>query len=300
MEALKKLSSPHAKVRRDGEISSVPAADLVPGDVVLLEAGDYVSADLRLTVSAVCAWMKAPLTGESEPVEKHAETLAQEGDFPLGDRTNLAFSGSLVTYGRGEGIVVATGMDTQLGAIAGMLGGEEGVETPLQRRMADLGKKLALHALSQSIGVCVLVFVAGVAYGNDAGEMFLTAISLAVAAIPEGLLAIVTIVLAIGVQQMIAQNAIIRRLPAVEALGSATVICSDKTGTLTMNRMTVTALCEPFAVMDATAQAPSVPLMNAMGLCNDAAPTPKRAGGNRACGRSHGNGAACLRQSLGL
>ena len=241
LEALKKLSSPHAKVRRGGEIVSVPASDLVPGDVVLLEAGDYVSADLRLTVSAGLRADESALTGESEPVEKRAETLLSEGELPLGDRTNLAFSGSLVTYGRGEGVVVATGMDTQLGAIAGMLGGEEGVETPLQRRMADLGKKLALLC----IGVCALVFVAGVAYGNDVGEMFMTAISLAVAAIPEGLLAIVTIVLAIGVQQMISQNAIIRRLPAVEALGSATVICSDKTGTLTMNRMTVTALCEP-------------------------------------------------------
>ena len=296
LEALKKLSSPHAKVRRDGEISSVPAADLVPGDVVLLEAGDYVSADLRLTVSAGLRVDESALTGESEPVEKHAETLPQEGDLPLGDRTNLAFSGSLVTYGRGEGIVVATGMDTQLGAIAGMLGGEEGVETPLQRRMADLGKKLALLC----IGVCVLVFVAGVAYGNDAGEMFMTAISLAVAAIPEGLLAIVTIVLAIGVQQMIAQNAIIRRLPAVEALGSATVICSDKTGTLTMNRMTVTALCEPFAVTDATAQAPLRAAYERHGPVQRCRAHPKRAGGNRACGRSHGNGAACLRQSLGL
>ena len=274
LEALKKLSSPHAKVRREGSIISVPASDLVPGDVVLLEAGDYVSADLRLTVSAGLRTDESALTGESEPVEKHAETLTGEGDLPLGDRANLAFSGSLITYGRGEGIVVATGMDTQLGAIAGMLGGEEGVETPLQRRMADLGKKLALLC----IGVCVLVFVAGVAYGNDAGEMFMTAISLAVAAIPEGLLAIVTIVLAIGVQQMIAQNAIVRRLPAVEALGSATVICSDKTGTLTMNRMTVTALCEPFAVRDAAAQAPSVPFMNAMGLCNDAAPTRNERG----------------------
>ena len=165
-------------------------------------------------------------------------------------------------------------METQLGAIAGMLGSEEGVETPLQRRMADLGKKLALLC----IGVCVLVFVAGIAYGNDAGEMFMTAISLAVAAIPEGLLAIVTIVLAIGVQQMIAQNAIIRRLPAVEALGSATVICSDKTGTLTMNRMTVTALCEPFAVVDAAENSPSAPLMNAMGLCNDAVPAQNEQG----------------------
>lgn len=140
LEALKKLSSPHAKVRREGALLSVPASDLVPGDVVLLEAGDYVSADLRLTVSAGLRVDESALTGESEPVEKHAEILTGEGDLPLGDRANLAFSGSLITYGRGEGIVVATGMDTQLGAIAGMLGSEEGMETPLQRRMADLGK----------------------------------------------------------------------------------------------------------------------------------------------------------------
>ena len=157
LEALKSCRRPMRRCAVTARISSVPAADLVPGDVVLLEAGDYVSADLRLTVSAGLRVDESALDRRKRAGGKTRRTLAQEGDFPLGDRTNLAFSGSLVTYGRGEGIVVATGMDTQLGAIAGMLGGEEGVETPLQRRMADLGKKLALLC----IGVCVLVFVAG-------------------------------------------------------------------------------------------------------------------------------------------
>ncbi len=276
LEALKKLSSPHAKVKRDGAVTSVPAAELTPGDVVILEAGDYVSADMRVTVSANLKVDESALTGESEPVEKQtAPVESRDGaDVPLGDRNNLVFSGSLVTYGRGEGIITETGMNTQLGAIAGMLGSEEGVQTPLQRRMAELGKKLALLCL----GVCALVFLVGVLYGNDAGEMFMTAISLAVAAIPEGLLAIVTIVLAIGVQQMIAQNAIIRRLPAVETLGSATVICSDKTGTLTMNKMTVVAASAPFQVTDAAVLTLSEPFANALALCNDAQPATDEQG----------------------
>ncbi|MEG1359064.1 MAG: calcium-translocating P-type ATPase, PMCA-type [Clostridia bacterium] len=271
LEALKKMSSPHAKVRRDGAIITIPGAELVPGDVVLLDAGDYVSADMRVSFSANLQVNESALTGESEPVNKQIEAIeGKEGeDLPLGDRHNLVFSGSLITYGRGEGIVVETGMNTQIGAIAGMLSNEEGVETPLQRRMADLGKKLAILC----VGVCALVFLVGVLYGNDAGEMFMTAISLAVAAIPEGLLAIVTIVLAIGVQQMIAQNAIIRRLPAVETLGSATVICSDKTGTLTMNRMTVVATAAPFAVGDAKYDQLGTEFAHALALCNDGQPS---------------------------
>lgn len=276
LEALKKMSSPHAKARRDGAVVSVPAAELAPGDVVLLEAGDYVSADMRVTLSANLKVDESALTGESEPVEKQPEAITAVGDedVPIGDRHNLVFSGSLVTYGRGEGIVTETGMNTQLGAIAGMLSSEEGVETPLQRRMAELGKKLAILC----VGVCALVFLVGVLYGNDVGEMFMTAISLAVAAIPEGLLAIVTIVLAIGVQQMIAQNAIIRRLPAVETLGSATVICSDKTGTLTMNRMTVVATSEPFAVQDVADSKLSETFANVLVLCNDGQPSTNEQG----------------------
>ncbi|MEG1775151.1 MAG: HAD-IC family P-type ATPase, partial [Clostridia bacterium] len=276
LEALKKMSSPHAKVRRGGQMLTVPAAELVVGDVVILEAGDYVSADMRLTVCANLKVNESALTGESEAVEKQTDVIfPKDGeDVPVGDRKNLVFSGSLVTYGRGEGVVTEAGMQTQLGAIAGMLSSEEGVETPLQRRMAELGKKLAVLC----VGVCAVVFLVGVLYGHDAGGMFMTAISLAVAAIPEGLLAIVTIVLAIGVQQMIAQNAIIRRLPAVETLGSATVICSDKTGTLTMNRMTVVATCEPFAVVDSPDAVLSEEFARALTLCNDGQPSTNDAG----------------------
>ncbi|NLO84991.1 MAG: calcium-translocating P-type ATPase, PMCA-type [Clostridiales bacterium] len=271
LEALKKMSSPHAKVRRNGSIVVIPAADMVVGDVVLLEAGDYVSADMRLSIAANLKVNESALTGESEAVEKQMDVIdAPDGvDIPLGDRHNLVFSGSLITYGRGEGIVTETGMNTQIGAIAGMLNAEEGVQTPLQRRMADLGKKLAIVC----IAVCALVFLVGVLYGINPVDMLMTAISLAVAAIPEGLLAIVTIVLAIGVQQMIDQNAIVRRLPAVETLGSATVICSDKTGTLTMNRMTVVATSQPFVVDSDISKQLSVNFARALMLCNDGQPT---------------------------
>ena len=266
LAAIKKMASPHAKVRRDGQMHVLPAGDLVPGDVVVLETGDFVPADIRLYSCVNLKTQESALTGESVPVEK------QEGEVEeaaaLGDRRNMAYSGSLITYGRGEGVVVETGMHTQLGRIAGMLDKEEGVKTPLQRRLADMSKKLALAA----IGVCAIVFLVGVLYGKKVDEMFLTAISLAVAAIPEGMLAIVTIVLAIGVQKMIAQHAIIRRLPAVETLGSATVVCSDKTGTLTMNRMTVVAASAPFEAGDAQVfrrQSAAVLLGTAMVLCND-------------------------------
>ena len=266
LAALKKLSSPHAKVLRDGQIKVVPAPDLVPGDVITLETGDYVPADIRITESVNLQTQESALTGESAAVEKQAEPVA--AGAALGDQSDMAFSGSLVTYGRGTGIVAATGMDTQIGHIAGMLDQEEGVKTPLQRRLADMSKKLAIACLA----VCALVFLIGVLYGNNPVEMFMTAISLAVAAIPEGMLAIVTIVLAIGVQQMIKQNAIIRRLPAVETLGSATVVCSDKTGTLTMNRMTVSAASAPFEAGDVKAfqrQTGAVLMCTAMALCND-------------------------------
>ena len=267
LAALKKMASPHAKVRRDGQVHILPAGELVPGDVVVLETGDFVPADIRLYSCVNLQTQESALTGESTPVEKR-EGEVEEG-ASLGDRRNMAYSGSLVTYGRGEGVVVDTGMHTQLGRIAGMLDKEEGVKTPLQRRLAGMSKKLAIAA----IGVCAVVFLIGVLYGKNAGEMFLTAISLAVAAIPEGMLAIVTIVLAIGVQKMISQHAIIRRLPAVETLGSATVVCSDKTGTLTMNRMTVVAASAPFEAGDAQAfrrQSAAVLLGTAMVLCNDA------------------------------
>ena len=236
LEALKKMSSPHAKVRRDGAMHVVPAEELVPGDIVVLETGDAVPADLRLIESVNLQLQESALTGESNPVEKQTEPVP--ADAPLGDRRDMAYSGSLVTYGRGTGVVTATGMDTEIGRIAGMLDQSEGVKTPLQRRLADMSKKLAILCLA----VCAVVFGVGVLEGRNPIEMFMTAISLAVAAIPEGMLAIVTIVLALGVQRMSERNAIIRRLPAVETLGSATVICSDKTGTLTQNRMTLVKL----------------------------------------------------------
>lgn len=237
LEALKKMSAPNAKVRRNGRPDVIPSAELVPGDVVILETGDFVPADIRLVETSNLKIQEAALTGESVPVDKTSQTLEDE-EIPLGDRVNMAYSGSVVTYGRGKGVVVETGMSTQMGQIAEMIQTEEGVKTPLQKRLEVLGKTLGIAALA----VCAMIFVVGILYGKDIFTMFLTSVSLAVAAIPEGLPAIVTIVLAIGVQRMAKRNAIIRRLPAVETLGSATVICSDKTGTLTQNKMTVEKL----------------------------------------------------------
>lgn len=235
LEALKKMTSPMAKVRRDGNVQSVPSAQLAVGDVVILEAGDWIPADCRLIESASLKSDEAALTGESLPSEKEAEYIAQSDDAPLGDRHNMIYSGCSVSYGRAEAIVVATGMKTEMGKIAAMLEGEADGPTPLQEKLAQLGKYLGFLAL----GICAVIFIIGLIDGLDLLEMFMTAVSLAVAAIPEGLPAIVTIVLAIGVQRMVSKNAIIRRLPAVETLGSTSVICSDKTGTLTQNRMTL-------------------------------------------------------------
>jgi len=237
LEALQKMSAPNAKVIRNGRPDVVPSSQLVPGDVVVLETGDLVPADIRLVETSNLKIQEAALTGESVPVDKTSQTLDDE-DIPLGDRLNMAYSGSLVTYGRGKGVVVETGMSTQMGQIAEMIQTEEGIKTPLQKRLDTLGKTLGIGALT----ICAIIFAVGILYGKDVFAMFLTSVSLAVAAIPEGLPAIVTIVLAIGVQRMAKRNAIIRRLPAVETLGSATVICSDKTGTLTQNKMTVEQL----------------------------------------------------------
>lgn len=234
LAALKRLSQPTATVLRDRRAVVVPAAELVPGDLVLLEAGGSVPADLRLLETVNLRIDESALTGESVPVEKGIDPLG-EGRMALGDRLNMAFRGTNVAYGRGKGVVIATGFHTELGRIARLLAQEEAEPTPLQKRLAALGKVLAAVALVL-VGV---VFTAGVFRGEDPLEMFLTAISLAVAVVPEGLPAVVTIVLALGVQRMSRRNAIVRRLPAVETLGSATVICTDKTGTLTENRMTV-------------------------------------------------------------
>ncbi len=234
LEALKKMASPAAKVIRDGNPEVIPASELVSGDVVILETGELVPADIRLGQTSNLKIEEAALTGESVPVEKNSEALEKE-DVSVGDRLNMAYSGSIVTYGRGRGIVTGTGMNTEMGKIAAMIQTGEDMTTPLQKRLDVLGKGLATAALA----ICALIFIVGILYGKDIFNMFLTSVSLAVAAIPEGLPAIVTIVLAIGVQRMARRNAIIRKLPSVETLGSATVICSDKTGTLTQNRMTV-------------------------------------------------------------
>lgn len=234
LAALKKMSQPSSVVLRDGHVHTIPSAELVPGDVVILEAGNIVPADLRLFEAANLRVDESALTGESIPVEKHPRPIAGER-VALGDRLNMAFKGTTISYGRAKGIVVGTGMQTQLGQIARLLSEQGSETTPLQRRLAALGKTLGIVA----IALVALVFLAGLARGEKALEMFMTAISLAVAIVPEGLPTVVTIVLALGVQRMSRRRAIIRRLPAVETLGSATVICSDKTGTLTQNQMTV-------------------------------------------------------------
>lgn len=234
LDALKSMSAPHARVIRDGEEKIIDAAELVPGDIIKLEAGDFVPADARLIKSASLKSEESALTGESVPSEKDAMAEVKEG-APLGDRSNMVFSGCSITYGAATAVVTQTGMNTQMGKIAGLLDNEEDAQTPLQKKLAQLGKYLGFMALA----ACAIIFIVGLLNGIDVLEIFMTAVSLAVSAIPEGLPAIVTIVLAIGVQRMVKKNALIRRLPAVETLGSASVICSDKTGTLTMNRMTL-------------------------------------------------------------
>ena len=237
LAALQKLAAPEAHVLRGGHRITVPAEELVPGDVIFLEAGNFIPADTRLLEAVNLQIEEASLTGESLPVTKNA-AMRIEADAPIGDRRNTAFMGTTVTYGRGQGVVVSTGMRTQLGLIAQMLQNVETEQTPLQQNLDRLGKILGWMAL----GVCGLVFAAGLLQGQPAIDMFIIAVSLAVAAVPEGLPAVVTISLALGMREMIRRHALIRRLSSVETLGSATTICSDKTGTLTQNEMTVTRL----------------------------------------------------------
>ncbi len=240
LDALKSMSAPHARVVRDGHESIIDASLLVPGDIILLEAGDFVPADAYLLESTSLKSEESALTGESVPSEKFAEE-AVSADAPLADRTNMVFSGCSITYGTARAIVTATGMDTEMGKIANLLNNEEQTQTPLQKKLAALGKYLGIMALI----ACGIIFAVGLLNDIEPLHIFMTSVSLAVSAIPEGLPAIVTIVLSIGVQRMVKKNALIRKLPAVETLGSASVICSDKTGTLTQNRMTlVSAFCD--------------------------------------------------------
>lgn len=234
LEALKNMSAPHARVIRDGEEQIIDAKDLVPGDIIKVEAGDFVPADARLIHSVSLKSEESALTGESVPSEKDADEITEE-NAPLGDRLNMIFSGCTITYGTAIAVVTATGMKTEMGRIANLLAGEKDAQTPLQQKLAQLGKYLGIIALA----ACAVVFVVGLISGIPILEIFMTSVSLAVSAIPEGLPAIVTIILSIGVQRMAKRNALIRRLPAVETLGCASVICSDKTGTLTQNRMTL-------------------------------------------------------------
>ncbi|MEW8956811.1 calcium-translocating P-type ATPase, SERCA-type [Clostridium sp.] len=269
LEALKKLSSPKALVIRDKVTIEISSEDVVPGDIVVLDAGRYVPADLRLIQIANLKIEESALTGESVPSDKVSNAISEE-KVPLGDQKNMAFSSTLATYGRGIGVVVATAMDTEIGKIAKMLENEENEMTPLQKKLEELGKVLGLGALL----ICGIIFIISLFQGRPLFEMLLTSISLAVAAIPEGLPAVVAIVLAMGVQRMIKENAIVRKLPAVETLGSVNIVCSDKTGTLTQNKMTVTKFyansklnnIEDFNVDNSSEKL----LLENLILCNDA------------------------------
>ena len=266
LDALKNLSAPHARVIREGQEQVIDAAELVPGDVIKLEAGDFVPADAKLVRSVSLKCEESALTGESVPAEKDADALVAE-DAPLGDRHNMVFSGCGVTYGTAVAVVTATGMNTEMGKIANMLESSEETQTPLQQKLATLGKYLGIVA----IVACLVIFVVGLLDGMAVMEIFMVAVSLAVSAIPEGLPAIVTIVLSIGVQRMVKKNAIIRRLPAVETLGGASVICSDKTGTLTQNRMTLVKAYTDGGALEEIGQnsAPVLQLLRYGALCCD-------------------------------
>ena len=235
IEALQKMSFPKALVRRNGEVKEVDSENIVPGDILILDAGRFIAADMRLIESANLQIEESALTGESVPSEKNAALAFTDPKTPLGDRDNIAFMSTLVTNGRGIGVVVETGMNTEVGKIAHIINSEEKTKTPLEIRLDDLGKTLGKIA----IGICVFIFIIALIQGRELVEMFLMSVSLAVAAIPEGLAAIVAVVLSIGVTSMSKKNAIIKKLPAVETLGSVNIICSDKTGTLTQNKMTV-------------------------------------------------------------
>ncbi|MEW5965212.1 MAG: cation-translocating P-type ATPase [Pseudomonadota bacterium] len=269
LEALKSMSAPHARVLRDGGIERIAAAEIVPGDIVMLEAGDIVPADLRLAEAAGLKADESLLTGESVTVEKCAKAIGDEA-AGVAERAGMAFKGTTITYGRGVGLAVATGMATEVGRIAGLLDASERVRTPLQRRLEAFGKRLAVLVMV----ICTVIFAIGLLRGEAPLLMFLTAVSLAVAAIPEALPAVVTVALALGARRMVVRNALIRSLPAVETLGSITFVCSDKTGTLTENRMRVEELRalgeRVLPTAGSAAPEPAATLRTALALCNDA------------------------------
>lgn len=267
LDALKNMSAPVARVIRDGTAAQIPSEQIVPGDIVTLEAGDFIPADARLIEAHSLKCDESALTGESVPAEKTISVVVEE-NAPLGDRLNMVYSGCAVSCGRAKAIVTSTGMNTEIGKIAGLIENAGGERTPLQKKLAQLGKYLGIIA----IAICAVIFLIGFIQGIDVMTMFMTSVSLAVAAVPEGLTAVVTIVLALGVQRMVRHNAIVKRLPAVETLGSASVICSDKTGTLTQNRMTVMKIWAPGAgIVDISPEISekSKHLVRLGAMCND-------------------------------
>ncbi len=273
LEALQQMTTPKSLVRRNGEVIEVSSEELVPGDILIIDAGRFIPADVRLIESANLQIEESALTGESVPSEKNAEFIAKDEKIPVGDKENMAFMSTMATYGRGEGVVVGTGMETEIGKIAKILDDDDNTLTPLQIKLEELGKMLGYMAM----GICALIFAIGLFQGRDPLDMFMTAISLAVAAIPEGLVAIVAIVLAMGVTKMSKINAIVRKLPAVETLGAVNIICSDKTGTLTQNKMTVVKTYTyenlkdiPSTGRDFIADKDEVELIKSFVLCSDA------------------------------
>lgn len=273
LDALKQMSTPKAIVKRNGELVELPSEEVVPGDIVVIDAGRFIPCDIRLIESANLKVEESALTGESVPVDKNAALVIEDEKVSLGDKKNMLFMSTLATYGRGTGVAVATGMSTEIGKIAKMLDDGENELTPLQKKLEELGKVLGFMA----IGICLIMFIVGIIQGRQVADMFMISISLAVAAIPEGLAAIVTIVLALGVQKMIKKNAIIRKLPSVETLGSVNIICSDKTGTLTQNKMTVVKYFVNNQLKEAAKLDINNPgeklLLDNIVLCNDATST---------------------------
>ena len=273
LEALQQMTTPKSLVRRNGEVIEVNSEDLVPGDILVIDAGRFIPADVRLIESANLQIEESALTGESVPSEKNADFITKDEKIPVGDKENMAFMSTMATYGRGEGVVVATGMETEIGKIAKILDEDENTLTPLQIKLDELGKILGYIAM----GICVVIFVVGIIQKRPVLGMFMTSISLAVAAIPEGLVAIVAIVLAMGVNKMSKKNAIVRKLPAVETLGAVNIICSDKTGTLTQNKMTVVKTYTldnlrevPSKGRDFVANKDETELIRSFVLCSDA------------------------------